>query len=288
MEPQPKEAQASEPQGNFFKTSVENGIAHIKLARPEKANAMTPEFWRELPQFAERLNADPSVRVAVLSGEGKHFTSGMDLAAFQAILTLFQSEPGRASHAMRELVLGLQASISSLETLRVPVIAAIHGACLGGGVDLITACDIRLATRDAFFSIEEVHIGITADVGTLQRLPKLIAPGIVRELTYTGRRFNAEEAHAWGLCNQLFEDRDALLENAFILARDIAAKSPLAVVGAKQAITYARDHDVADSLEQVATWNAAMLRPEDLTTAIKARIEKKEAEFADLLAVPTL
>lgn len=288
MEPQTKEPQPLEQHSGFFKTSVDDGVAHIELARPEKANAMTPEFWRELPKIAQELNQDTSVRAVVLSGEGKHFTSGMDLSAFQSILTLFQSEPGRAGLAMRDMVLGLQASISSLETLRVPVIAAIHGACLGGGIDLVTACDIRLATRDSFFAIEEIHIGITADVGTLQRLPKLIAPGIVRELTYTGRRFSAEEAHGWGLCNQLFDDRAALLDGAFEMARDIAAKSPLAVVGAKQAITYARDHDVADGLEQAATWNAAMLRPEDLTAAIKARIEKKEAEFADLLASPAL
>ena len=155
--------------------------------------------------------------------------------------------------------------------------------CLGGGIDLISACDIRLCTKDASFGVEEIHVGMTADVGTLQRLPKIMPPGIVRELTYTGRRFSAEEAKDWGLVNAVHKDRDAVLDAAMALAGDIAAKSPLAVAGAKQAITYARDHSVQDGLDQIATWNAGMLRPDDLMKAMQAKMAKKQAEYDDLL-----
>ncbi len=271
-------------QSTFFNCKVTDGVAHLVLSRPEKANSMSPDFWEDLPRLARELGQDPSVRVLVVSGEGKHFTAGMDLAAFQGIMDLAQKEPARGALALRELVLKLQDSFTALEQIRIPVIAAIHGACLGGGIDFITACDMRIASRDAYFGIEEIHIGMTADVGTLQRLPKLIAPGIVRELAYTGRRFSAEEALGWGLVNRLCLDRDDAVTCALQMAAEIAAKSPLAIAGTKQALNYARDHSVADSLDQIATWNAGMLRPEDLSSALKARVEKKAAVFTDLLA----
>ncbi len=268
---------------SFFHTSVSDGVAHVEMNNPDKANSMTPAFWDELPEIAAALDADPAVRVIVLSGRGRHFTSGMDLAAFDDILRLTQEEPGRAAYALRDLVLKLQGSLSSLEAARVPVIAAIHGACLGGGIDLISACDIRIASADATFGIEEIHIGMAADVGTLQRLPKLMAPGVVRELAYTGRRFSAEEAMRWGVVNAVHSDRDATLSAAMDMARDIAGKSPLAIAGIKKAVTYARDHTVADGLEQIATWNGGMLRPEDLTKAIQAKMERRQIVFRDLL-----
>ncbi len=270
-------------QTNFFETSIEAGVAHIEMNRPDKANAMSPEFWNDLPVIVKKLGADTNVRAIVLSGRGKHFTGGMDLAAFQGIAELTQTEPGRGAYALRDLITKLQASLSSLEEVRVPVIAAIHGVCLGGGIDLISACDIRLASVDASFGIEEIHIGMAADVGTLQRLPKLMPLGIVRELTYTGRRFSPDEAKNWGLVNSIHADRDAVIGAAIAMARDIAAKSPLAIAGAKQSITYARDHSVADSLDQIATWNAGMLRPDDLMKAMQAKMAKKQAEFDDLL-----
>ena len=234
--------------------------------------------------MARELEQDPDIRVLVISGEGKHFTAGMDLEAFKPIMELSSNEPARGAFALRELVLKLQDTFTALEQIRLPVIAAIHGVCLGGGIDFITACDLRLATEDASFGIEEIHVGMTADVGTLQRLPKLIAPGIVRELAYTGRRFSAQEGQQWGLINSIHENRASLMIAAFELAETIAAKSPLAIAGAKQALNYARDHTVADGLEQVATWNGGMLRPEDLSRALQAKMVKKEAEFQNLLA----
>ena len=267
---------------SFFNVSRDGQIVVLEMNRPDKANSMTPDFWSDLPRLAAALNDDPSVRCVVLTGAGKHFTGGMDLATFADINTMLQEEPGRAAYALRDLLLRLQGSLSSLEKLRVPVIAAIHGACLGGGIDLISACDLRIASQDASFGIEEILIGMAADVGTLQRLPKLMPPGIVHELAYTGRRFSADEAQGWGLVNSVHEDRDATIAAAMQMAQDIAAKSPLAVVGIKQAITYARDHSVADSLDHIATWNAGMLRPEELMKAIAAKAAKQEAEFQDL------
>lgn len=266
----------------FFACSIQDGIAHLEMNRPDKANAMSPEFWEDLPRLMAVLGADPAVRVVVLSGRGKHFSGGMDLAAFQGLMALAQVEPARGAYALREVILRYQAALSSLETCRVPVIAAVQGVCLGGGIDLISACDIRLACADAAFGIEEIHIGMAADVGTLQRLPKLMAPGIVRELAYTGRRFTAEEARAWGVVNAVHPDGAATLAAALAMAAEIAAKSPLAIAGIKQAVTYARDHSVAEGLDQIATWNAGMLRAGDLMKAVQAKMTKNTAQFDDL------
>ncbi len=267
----------------FFRVEREGAVAHLILNRPEKANGMSPDFWKDLPRLVKALEADVTLRTLVLSGEGKHFSGGMDLASFHGVMKLMQGEPARAAYALRELILELQASLSSLEQVRFPVIAAVHGACLGAGVDLITACDIRLAAGDAKFGIEEIHLGMTADAGTLQRLPHLIAPGIVRELAYTGRRFSAQEALGWGLCNQVHADRDATVAAAMAMAHEIAAKAPIAIAGAKKAITVARDMPVAQALDQIATWNAGMLRQEDLMAAMQAKMQKQEAIFSDLM-----
>ena len=271
------------PESTFFEVERHGAVAELAMNRPDKANGMSPDFWNDLPLLVEALDADMSVRAIVLSGRGKHFTGGMDLSSFQGIMGVMQSEPGRASFAFRREILRLQASLSSLEHTRLPVIAAIQGACVGGGIDLMTACDVRLATVDAKFSIEEINIGMAADVGTLQRLPKLISPGIVAELAMTGRRFGAEEAADWGLINSVHADADAARSAALEMAAAIAAKSPLAIAGVKRALTYARDHNVADGLEQIATWNGGMLRQDDLMGALQARMAKKEAVFADLL-----
>jgi len=270
-------------ESTFFKIEIDGPVAHLIMNRPDKANSMTPDFWDDLPRLTRALDRDPAIRAMVISGEGKHFSSGMDLSGFDMIMELLDAEPARAAYALRELILRFQDTFTALEQARFPVIAAIHGACVGGGIDLITACDIRLSTRDAFFSIEEIHIGMTADVGTLQRLPKLIAPGIARELAFTGRRFSAGEAHAWGLCNMLLEDKKSLLDAAFAMANDIAGKSPLAIAGIKQVSNFARDHTVADGLDQIATWNSGMLRPQDLMAAIEAKKQRKQVVFKDLL-----
>ena len=272
-------------ESTFFKTELNDGVAHLIMNKGDKANAMSPDFWEDLPKIVDALGMDPNVRAMVISGEGRHFTGGMDLASFQPILGLVENEPGRAAFALRDTILKLQDSFTSLERARFPVITAIQGACLGGGIDFITAADIRLASQDAYFGIEEIHIGMAADVGTLQRLPKLMAPGIVRELCYTGRKFSAQEAHGWGLVNSVHDSHEAVVSAALELAKEIAAKSPLAIAGIKQSLNYARDHSVADGLDQIATWNGGMLRPEDLQKAIQAKMAKKEAEFASLLDI---
>jgi enoyl-CoA hydratase len=273
----------SELASTFFRAERDGPIAILSLNRPDKANGMTPDFWADLPRLMDALGRDETVRVAIIRGEGKHFTGGMDLAAFADIAKLFESEPGRAAYAMRDTILRLQEAFNAIERARFPVIAAVHGACIGAGIDMITACDLRLAAEDAYFSVEEIHIGMAADVGTLQRLPKLIAPGIAAELAYSGRRFMADEARAIGLVSQVALDRAALDRTALELARDIAAKSPLAIAGIKRNLAYARDHSVADGLDYIATWNAGMLRGGELMSAVQAKMAKTKAVFADLL-----
>lgn len=268
---------------SFFNVECGDGIAHIVMNRPDKANGMTPYFWADLPRLLDTLGQDETIRCAILSGEGRHFTGGMDLAAFSDIARLFENEPGRAAYAMRDLILKLQDAFNAIERARFPVIAAVHGACIGAGIDMITACDIRLASTDAYFSIEEIHIGMAADVGTLQRLPKLIAPSVAAELAYTGRRFTAAEARAFGLVSLVADDRAQLTDAALSLATSIAKKSPLAIAGIKRNLTYARDHSVADGLDYIATWNSGMLRANELMTALQAKMAKSDAVFADLL-----
>ncbi len=273
---------------SFFLVSRDGPVATLSMNRPDKANGMTPEFWTELPRLLDTLDAEQSIRAVVLTGEGKHFTGGMDLAAFGSIAALFQQEPGRAAYALRTKILQLQDAFNAIERARFPVIAAIHGACIGGGIDMISACDLRLATSDAYFSIEEINIGMTADVGTLQRLPKIMSPAIAAELAYTGRRFSAGEAHGFGLISRLSDSREELMNDAMALAGEIATKSPLAIAGVKRNLAYSRDHSVMDGLDYMATWNAGMLRPDDLMKAVQASMAKKEAVFADLLSEKAL
>lgn len=271
-------------QPSFFRVERHGAVVHLAMNRPQRSNAMSPDFWSGLPRLMGELGRDPSVRCAVISGEGRNFTGGMDLSAFADIARLFENEPGRAAYAMRETILALQEAFNAIERVPFPVIAAIHGACIGAGVDLITACDMRIASADAYFAIEEIHIGMAADVGTLQRLPKLIAPAVAAELAYTGRRATAEEARAFGLVSAVHADREAVLAAAFELAQAVAAKSPLAIAGIKRNLAYARDHSVADGLDYIATWNGGMLRGGDLMAAVQAKMEKQAAEFPDLLA----
>lgn len=272
------------PESTFFELTRHGAVVEVRMNRPEKANGMSPAFWTELPEIMGALDADMTVRSVVLTGAGKNFTGGMDLTVFQGLMEMLQAEPGRASYAMRQKVLEYQQTFNSLENTRLPVIAAIHGACVGGGIDMISACDIRLASADASFSIEEINIGMAADVGTLQRLPKAMPLGIVTELAMTGRRFTAEQALGWHMINAVHPDAGAVRDAALQMAAEIASKSPLAIAGIKKSVTYARDHSVADGLEQIATWNGGMLRPEDLMAAMQARMAKTEAVFADLLS----
>lgn len=270
-------------ESSFFKLERHDAVAHLIMNRPEKLNAMNDAFWDDLPRIVRALDAEGAIRALVISGAGKHFTAGMDLGAFDGIVRMADEDPARGAFALRELILRLQDSLTALERARFPVIMAIHGVCIGGGIDMITAADIRLATTDAVFSVEEINIGMAADVGTLQRLPRVIPPGIARELCLTGRRFTAAEAKGWGLINALHEGgREGVVAAALEMAAGIAAKSPLGMAGVKRSMVYAADHTVADGLEQIATWNSGMLREADLMEAIRARAEKREAIFADL------
>lgn len=266
----------------FFKLSIKGSIAHLSLANEAQANCMNDAFWAELPVLVRHVDQNPAIRALVITGEGKHFCAGMDLSSFEFISEIAEGEPGRGAFEFYNRIRELQSAFDALEASRLPVIAAVHGACIGGAIDLLCACDIRLAAKNARFSVEEINVGMAADVGTLQRLPRLIAPGIAKELAFTGRRFGPDEALGWGFVNAVYEDRDAAIAAAMELAENIASKSPLALAGTKRAINYAMDHSVADGLEQIATWNAGMLRPHDLNTAFAAMKEKQKAEFADL------
>jgi 2,4-dienoyl-CoA reductase (NADPH2) len=262
--------------------SLSDHIATIKLNRPDKANAMNLAMWHDIRRAFKWVDATPAARVAILEGEGKLFTSGIDLQMMMGMGDQIQNDcEARTRENLRQVILDLQDTLTSLERCRKPVLAAIHGACIGGGIDLICCADMRYCAADASFSIKEIDIGMTADVGTLQRLPKLIGEGMARELAYTGRKFNANEALAMRLVNQVFESREALQAGVHEIATTIAAKSPLSIRGVKEIITYARDHSVADGLNYVATWNAAMLLSNDLQEAMMANMGKRAPEFKD-------
>ena len=270
------------PAFETLQLSLDSHVAHVCINRPGKANAMNREMWREIGAAFEWVDATPAVRVAVISGNGAHFTSGIDLAMLAGVADEVDDDcEGRKREKLRRVILDLQASLTSLERCRKPVLAAIHGACIGGGIDLICCADMRYCSSDAYFSIKEIDMGMTADVGTLQRLPKLIGDGMVRELAYTGRKFPSEEARSLGLVNRVFDTPEALLQGVMQIATEIAAKSPLAIRGTKEMILYARDHSVADSLNYIATWNAAMLMSSDLQEAMMAGMQKKTPSFRD-------
>ncbi|MFP6748803.1 MAG: crotonase/enoyl-CoA hydratase family protein [Alphaproteobacteria bacterium] len=262
--------------------NVEGGIAHVRLIRGSEFNTMNRAFWPEMVAVFGEIDHLPAARVVVLSAAGKHFTSGLDLNDFAAGLVGGDGEPARQAEALRRTVLHMQETMTVLDRCRLPVLAAIQGACIGGGIDLISACDMRYCAEDAFFSIQETNIGMTADVGTLQRLPHIMPHGIVRELTFTGRRMMAGESREWGLVNQVFADHEALLAGVMAIAAEIASKSPIATVGNKEMLNYARDHSIQDGLNYIATWNAAMLSRADLGEAFKAKQEKRAPEYDDL------
>lgn len=263
--------------------SIKDSIAHLEMARPEKANAMGEAFWRELPQAMAALDADSRVRAIVLSGQGRHFTAGIDLMMIQGFAPDPKADPGRGREKLHRKIKEMQQSITSIEETRKPVIAAIHGGCLGAGVDLVTACDMRIAARDARFTIQEINIGMVADVGTLQRIVHLLPLGIVKELAYSGRAMEAEEAFRLGFVNKIADDREDAITSAFALAKEIAKKSPLAIAGVKSVLHHARDHSIADGLDYVAAWNAGMLFSTDLMKGAAAALSKTEPEYDDLM-----
>ncbi len=267
-----------------FKLSIENNIAHIVLNRPEAMNSMPRAFWNELPALVHDIDDHAKARVIVISSTGKHFTAGMDLSVFtdgEGVGAGGGDAYSRAE-AFRQFVLTLQGSFNCLDNARMPVLVAIQGGCIGGGVDFVSACDIRYATDDAFFQIQEINIGMTADVGTFPRLCKLIPEGWVRELAYAGRRLPAQRAKEIGLVNETFPSQEAMLAHVMEIAAEIAAKAPVAVAGSKRMINYARDHSIADGLDYIATWQAGMFAPPHMMEAFAAKAQKRAPNFADL------
>jgi len=271
-----------------FDLSIKNKIAHIVLNRPEKRNSMIPEFWDELPAIVRELDANAEARVIVLSSTGPHFTSGIDTSVFDKS---DEHSDDPAAQELQQRVHGaklydtinyLQQTFTCLEECRVPVLAAIQGGVIGGGVDLITACDMRYMTADSFLTIFEINIGMTADVGTFPRITKLLPEGVVKELAYTGRRMSAEEAKSLGFVNAVYPDQKTLLAEVMKIAEQIASKAPLAIYGSKRIINYSRDHSTADSLDYIGIWNASMLQNTEIIEAMTAAGEKREPEFVDM------
>jgi len=267
-----------------FDVSIENNIAHLVMKRPEKRNAMNEAFWRELPEIVRKIDAEASARVIVISSTGPHFTAGIDLGFLATALIDDGSVDYRMQRPQKflDLVSQLQDTFTALEQCRIPVLAAIQGGCIGGGVDLTTACDLRYATRDVYFTIQEINIGMTADVGTFPRIVKLMPEGVVRELAYTGRKLTASEAQGFGFVNQVFDNQAEMLEGVMKIAAEIAAKSPNAIIGSKRIITYSRDHSTADTLDFIGVWNMSMLMPEEIMEAVGAGQQKRAMKFVDM------
>jgi enoyl-CoA hydratase len=268
-----------------FDLEIDHHVAHVRMKRPDALNTMTRAFYRELPEIVRGLDAEAKARVVVLSSTGKHFTAGMDLSVFtgEGFAPPKSAEVGRVRETLRHTVLELQDSFNALEQVRMPVLAAIQGGCVGGGVDLVSACDMRYCTQDAFFVIQEINVGMVADLGTLQRLPRLMPQGMVRELAYTGRRLPASRALALGLVNEVWDDHAAMLAGVMQIAREIAERTPLGVCGSKESLNYSRDHSIADGLQQIATWQTGMFQGTDMMEAFAAKAEKRTPAFEDLL-----
>ncbi|KAG7480041.1 delta3,5-Delta2,4-dienoyl-CoA isomerase, mitochondrial isoform X1 [Solea senegalensis] len=252
-------------------------ITHVELHRPEKLNAMNKAFWSEMVDCFNEITADPDCRVVLVSAAGKIFTAGIDLMDIASdILQPQGDDVARVSWNLRRIIAKYQETFSVIEKCPKPVVVAVHGACIGGGVDLITACDIRLCSQDSWFQVKEVDIGLAADVGTLQRLPKVIGSrSLVNELALTARKMYADEAKSSGLVSRVFADKAAMMTGALELAGEIAARSPVAVQGTKVNLIYSRDHSVTDGLDYMATWNMSMLQTQDVMKAAQAAMEKK-------------
>ena len=266
-----------------FNLEIAEGVAHLRFSRPEKFNSFIPEFWRELPEAINDISENAKARVIVLSAEGKHFTAGMDISVFmQGALDPSPTNRELTAEAFRHHVSVLQETFSVLENARQPVLAAIQGGAVGAGVDLVSACDCRYASEDAFFCIQETAIGMTADVGTFPRLAKIIPEGWARQMAYTAERVPAGKAKEIGLVNEVYETPEAMLEGVMETAAKIAAHSPLAVAGCKRMINYARDHSTQDALDYIALWNAAMLRTDDIKESYIAKSEKRAPVFEEL------
>eukprot|EP01137_Pigoraptor_chileana_P021727 Opistho-2@85783 len=260
-------------------------ILRVELNRPKKSNAMNRDFWREIRECFAAISDDSDCRAVVLTGAGKNFTAGLDLVdAGQDIFGIETSDAARRAFALRKVIVAYQESFSAIERCPKPVIAAIHGACVGGGIDMVSACCVRLASSDAWFQIKEVDIGLAADVGTLQRLPKIVGnDSLVRELSYTARKFDAAEAKQMGFISRISGDtQESVVQDALAMAGEIAKRSPVAITGTKVNLNYARDHPTANALDYMANWNMAMLQTDDIMQCMQASMSKTEPVFSKL------
>ncbi len=270
---------------DFFQLSVDAGIAHLQLNRPERMNTMAPAFFPMFRDAVQRLHDEASARVLVISSTGKHFSAGMALDTFAGDGLGLDTGSARARLSFQDNLRKLMACVDVLDPARLPVLCAVQGGCIGGAFDLAAACDLRYCTADAFFCIQEINIGMAADLGVLQRLPKLIAPGVVRELAYTGERLGAARALELGLVNAVLPDADALLQHTLKVAASIAAKSPLAIAGSKLAINHARDHGTAAALHQMTLLQSAIFDSAEMALAIDGWKAKQPGHFAPLSPV---
>jgi enoyl-CoA hydratase len=275
-----QQEQITQPTFETLDLQVNGHVAEVFLNRGDKANSMNAPMWRELQACFEWLDSEPSVRAVILAAHGKHFCAGIDLKMLMEVQGA-DEDPARRAEYFRRNVLGMQDNLSAIEKCRKPVLAAIHNTCIGGAMDMVTCADMRYCTEDAWFSIREIDIGMTADVGTLQRLPKIVPYAVACELAYTGRNVDAREAQQIGLINKVFADRDALLEGVREIAAMIATKAPLAVRGSKEMLLYSRDHSVQEGLNYIATWNSGMISARDLQEGLAAQMEKRAANYED-------
>jgi enoyl-CoA hydratase len=244
---------------------------------------MNADFWHELPEIIDALDRQGSARVIILCSSGKHFTAGMDLSALSSMGGNPEQEPARQAEKLRRWILSLQDTFTKLETARMPVISAVQGACIGGGVDMVCATDMRFCTSNAYFNVKETELGITADVGTLQRIESVMPAGLARELCFSSRNMGAEEARACGFINKVYDNHNEMLEGVRALATSIARHSPMAVHGTKAMLNYSRDHSVQDSLNHMATWQSGMFKAPDVKEAMQAGAEKRTPKFDNLL-----
>ena len=267
-----------------FDVEINNSIAHIRFNRPEKRNSMNEDFWRLFPKEVEELDDSGEIRALIVSSTGPHFSAGIDLSMFKDDVVEHETnqELGRSRGYFIQQLKFLQRAASCLEDARFPVVAAVQGGCIGGGIDLITAADIRLCTKDAFFLIEEINVGLAADIGTIQRLPKIIPAGIAREWTMMGEKISAERAKEVGLVSSLHESHEEMIDSAFEMAEKLASKTPLAMWVTKEVLNYSRDHSVKEGLDNVALWNAATLHKEDVMTTMMSKMQKKKPEYRNL------
>ena len=267
-----------------FDVEINNSIAHIRFNRPEKRNSMNEDFWTMFPKEVEELDDSGEIRALIVSSSGPHFSAGIDLSMFKddIVENETDNEMGRSRGYFLQQLRFLQNAVSCLEAARFPVVTAVQGGCIGGGIDLITAADIRICTKDAFFLIEEINVGLAADIGTIQRLPKLIPAGIAREWTMLGEKVSADRAKEVGLVSSLHDNHDEMMKNAFEIAEKLASKTPLAMWVTKETLNYSRDHTVKESLENVALWNAATLHKEDVMSTMMSKMQKKKPEYRNL------